>query len=77
MLGANTSHLGTALSAAPVSHLAFFGSLVAMEGSFLMYYREWTLFQVLPVIGAIGAVIWLSGTRALGEVQSRRMAGER
>ena len=55
----------------------FFASVVAMEGAFLMYYRQWTLFQLLPIAGGIGAAIWLSGTKALGEVQSRRMAGER
>lgn len=76
-MGANAAHLPTALAAAPLSHAAFFASVVAMEGAFLMYYRQWTLFQLLPVAGGIGAVIWLSGTKALGEVQSRRMAGER
>ena len=76
-MGANMSHLPTALAASPVSHVVFFASLVAMEGAFLMYYYKWTLFQLLPVAGGIGASIWLSGTKALGEVQSRRMAGER
>lgn len=76
VLGANLSHLPTALATAPVSHVVFFGSLVAMEGAFFMYYKSWTLFQFLPVAGGIGASIWLSGTKALGEVQSRRMAGE-
>lgn len=77
LTGANASHLPTALAAAPVSHAVFFASVVAMEGAFFMYYRQWTLFQLLPVAGGIGAAIWLSGTKALGEVQSRRMAGER
>lgn len=76
VLGANLSALPTALAAAPVSHAVFFASLLGMEGAFFMYYSKWTLFQLLPVAGGIGAAIWLSGTKALGEVQSRRMAGE-
>lgn len=48
-----------------------------MEGAFFMYYLRWTLFELLPVTGGLGAAIWLSGTKALGEVQGRRMAGER
>ncbi|KAI1815229.1 Oligosaccharyltransferase subunit Ribophorin II-domain-containing protein [Poronia punctata] len=77
VLGANVAHLPRALSAAPLAHGAFFGSLVALEGVFYLYYVSWTLFQVLPVIGLVGAVTFLSGTKALGEVQSRRLAGER
>ena len=49
-----------------------------MEAAFLLYYQgSWNLFQVLPVIGAVAAAAALSGPRALGEVQSRRLAGER
>jgi oligosaccharyltransferase complex subunit delta (ribophorin II) len=48
-----------------------------MEFVFFMYYTSWNLFQTLPVIGAVAAVTVLSGTKALGEVQSRRLAGER
>ncbi|PKS12833.1 hypothetical protein jhhlp_001045 [Lomentospora prolificans] len=76
-LGANLSHLQPALSAAPLSHAVFFGSIVAMEGAFFMYYKSWTLGQLLPAVGAIGTISFLSGTKALGEVQSRRLAGER
>jgi oligosaccharyltransferase complex subunit delta (ribophorin II) len=50
---------------------------VALEGVFYLYYVSWNLFQVLPVIGVVGAATFLSGTKALGEVQSRRLAGER
>lgn len=77
LLGANVNHLPKALSTAPVSHALFFGSIVAMEFVFFLYYTTWNLFQVLPVIGVVGAVTVLSGTKALGEVQSRRLAGER
>jgi oligosaccharyltransferase complex subunit delta (ribophorin II) len=66
-----------AFSTAPVSHAAFFGSIVAMEYVFFMYYSSWNLFTTLPVIGVVGAVTFLSGTKALGEVQNRRLAGER
>ncbi|RWA12591.1 hypothetical protein EKO27_g2523 [Xylaria grammica] len=76
-LGANVSHLQRALRDAPIAHGVFFGSLVALEGVFYLYYVSWTLFQVLPVIGVVGAATFLSGVKALGEVQSRRLAGER
>ncbi|KIH90040.1 oligosaccharyltransferase complex subunit delta (ribophorin II) [Sporothrix brasiliensis 5110] len=77
LLGANLAHLSKALSAAPLSHAAFFGSILAMEGVFFLYYTSWNLFQMLPVAGIVGAVAVLSGTKALGEVQARRLAGER
>jgi len=50
---------------------------VAMEGIFFLYYRNWTLFQTLPAAGVVGLVAFLSGSKALSEVQSRRLAGER
>ena len=77
LLGANVGHLSKALSAAPVSHAAFFGSILAMEGVFVLYYTSWNLFQTLPVAIIVGFVTVLSGTKALGEVQARRLAGER
>lgn len=76
-LGANLDHLPKALNAAPISHAAFLGSIVAMEGVFFMYYTRWNLFQTLPVAGAVGIVAVLSGVKALGEVQGRRLKGER
>lgn len=48
-----------------------------MEGVFFLYYSQWKLFQVLPVIGVVGVTAFLSGTKALGEVQARRLAGQR
>ncbi|KAH6651148.1 Oligosaccharyltransferase subunit Ribophorin II-domain-containing protein [Chaetomium tenue] len=76
-LGGNLNHLSKAIGVAPLSHAAFFGSIMAMEFVFFMYYTSWNLFQVLPVMGVVGAVAVLSGTKALGEVQARRLAGER
>ncbi|EKD21783.1 uncharacterized protein L3040_005293 [Drepanopeziza brunnea f. sp. 'multigermtubi'] len=76
-LGANLSHLSKAFGAAPVSHGLFFGSILSMEGLFFLYYCNWTLFQTLPAAGVIGLIAFLSGSKALSEVQSRRMAGER
>ncbi|KAI1184178.1 Oligosaccharyltransferase subunit Ribophorin II-domain-containing protein [Nemania serpens] len=76
-LGANVSHLQRALRDAPIAHGVFFGSLVALEGVFYLYYINWTLFQVIPVVGIVSAATFLSGAKALGEVQSRRLAGER
>ncbi|KAH7313514.1 Dolichyl-diphosphooligosaccharide--protein glycosyltransferase subunit Swp1 [Stachybotrys elegans] len=77
MLGGNVDHLQKALSTAPVSHAVFFGSIMAMEGVFFLYYTTWKLLDTLPFMLAIGGVAFLSGTKALGEVQSRRLAGER
>jgi len=76
-LGANLDHLAKAAGAAPISHSLFFGSILAMEGIFYLYYYNWTLFQTLPAAGVVGLVAFLSGSKALSEVQSRRLAGER
>ncbi|KAK8061567.1 oligosaccharyltransferase subunit ribophorin ii [Apiospora phragmitis] len=76
-LGGNVAHLQKAFSTAPVSHGIFYGSIMAMEFVFYMYYSSWNLFQVLPVIGVVGVTALLSGSKALGEVQGRRLAGER
>jgi oligosaccharyltransferase complex subunit delta (ribophorin II) len=76
-LGANLDHLAKAAGAAPISHSVFFGSILAMEGIFYLYYYNWTLFQMLPAAGLVGLVAFLSGSKALSEVQSRRLAGER
>ncbi|CAG9988396.1 unnamed protein product [Clonostachys byssicola] len=77
LLGANVSHIGEALSSAPISHIAFFGSIISMEGVFFLYYSSWNLFATLPAAGIVGIVAFLSGTKALGEVQRRRLAGKR
>lgn len=76
-LGANANHLSEAMSKAPAAHAVFLASIFGMEGIFFMYYRSWTLFQTLPPAAVAGAVAILSGSRALGEVQSRRLAGKR
>ena len=76
-LGANLDHLQQAFGAAPLSHTTFLGSIIAMEYVFFLYYSTWNLFTALPVIGVVGAVTFLSGAKALGEVQNRRLAGER
>ncbi|CAG8949761.1 hypothetical protein HYFRA_00004084 [Hymenoscyphus fraxineus] len=77
LLGANLSHLPKATAAAPISHSLFFSSILGMEGIFFLYYYNWSLFEMLPVAGVIGLVTFLSGSKALSEVQSRRLAGER
>ncbi|KAG9567934.1 hypothetical protein KCU71_g3178, partial [Aureobasidium melanogenum] len=76
-LGANFNHLSKAMNAAPISHALFFGSIIAMEFIFFLYYSSWTLFQILPPAGLVGTVAFLSGSKALGEVQQRRLAGLR
>ncbi|KAF2141001.1 uncharacterized protein K452DRAFT_272777 [Aplosporella prunicola CBS 121167] len=77
MLGANLNHAGKALGSAPISHGLFFGSIVALEGIFFLYYTCWNLFQTLPAAAAVGAIAYISGSRALSEVQERRLAGLR
>nr|POE77571.1 isoform 2 of dolichyl-diphosphooligosaccharide--protein glycosyltransferase subunit 2 [Quercus suber] len=76
-IGGNLDHAGKAFGANPAAHGLFFGSIVAMEGVFFMYYLSWNLFQTLPVAGVVAVVAYVSGSRALTEVQDRRLAGER
>jgi len=76
-LGANADHLGKALGSAPISHALFYGSILAMEGIFFLYYTSWNLFQTLPAAAIAGTVAFISGSRALSEVQERRLAGLR
>ncbi|TKA23415.1 hypothetical protein B0A50_07291 [Salinomyces thailandicus] len=76
-LGGNLGHVSAAFGAAPVAHGVFVGSLLAMEGVFFAYYIGWNLFQTLPVAGVVGIVAFVSGGRALTEVQERRVKGER
>lgn len=73
----NLNHLSVALKAAPVPHIVFVSSVIGLEGIFFMYYTSWTLFQMLPPSLIVGAVAFLSGSRALSEVQERRLAGLR
>ena len=76
-LGGNLKHLPQALGSAPLSHALFVGSVRAMEGLFFLYYTRWNLFQVLPVAVGLGGVAFYSGSRALSEVQERRLKGVR
>ncbi|KEF62753.1 uncharacterized protein A1O9_00726 [Exophiala aquamarina CBS 119918] len=76
-LGSNINHVTKALSDAPVSHALFVGSVVGIEGIFFLYYTSWNLFKTLPVLSAFGLVAFLSGSKALTEVQERRLAGLR
>ena len=76
-LGANANHVSKAMGNAPVSHALFYGSIMAMEGIFFLYYTSWNLFQTLPAAAVVGVVAFLSGSRALSEVQERRLAGLR
>jgi len=76
-LGANLDHLPVALKSASLPHVIFVGSIIGLEGIFFMYYTCWTLFQTLPAVLAVGSITFLSGSRALSEVQGRRLAGLR
>ncbi|KAL8703220.1 MAG: hypothetical protein Q9201_003606 [Fulgogasparrea decipioides] len=76
-LGANLNHSSKAFRSSPVSHATFFLSILAMEGIFFKYYTSWNLFKTLPAAALVGLVTFLSGSRALREVQGRRLAGLR
>jgi oligosaccharyltransferase complex subunit delta (ribophorin II) len=71
------NHVSVALKSAPLAHILFVSSLIGMEGIFFMYYTSWNLFQTLPPAIAVSAIAFLSGSRALSEVQDRRLAGLR
>lgn len=77
LLGANLAQAGEAINNQPVAHALFFGSILAIEGVFVLYYTSWNLFQTLPAVAIVGAVAYISGSRALTEVQERRLAGRR
>ena len=64
-LGANVNHISEALQSAPISHAFFYTSIIGIEGIFFLYYTSWNLFQTLPVLFAVGAITFLSGSRAL------------
>ncbi|KAK7743527.1 hypothetical protein SLS53_004061 [Cytospora paraplurivora] len=76
-LGANLSSLPKALGAAPLSHTTFFGSIFAIEFVYFLYHRGLSLGHILVPVAVLGTTAVLSGTKALGEVQRRRLAGER
>ncbi|KAF3762259.1 hypothetical protein M406DRAFT_357376 [Cryphonectria parasitica EP155] len=75
--GANVSQLPKAVGAAPVSYATFLGSIVAMEFVYFLYHRGLSLGHILVPVAVLSTTTVLSGMRALGEVQSRRLAGER
>jgi len=77
LLSANLNHVSTALKSAPFAHSIFVSSILGMEGIFFMYYTSWNLFQALPPAFLVGTVAYISGSRALSEVQERRLAGLR
>lgn len=76
-LGANLSSLPKALGAAPLSHATFFGSILGIEFVYFLYHRGMSLGHILLPVAVLGTITVLSGMKALGEVQSRRLAGQR
>lgn len=76
-LGGNLNHLSKAFQSSPVSHTLFYSSIVGIEGVLFLYYTRWNLFQTLPVLFGVGTITFLSGSRALSEVQERRLTGLR
>lgn len=75
-LGGNVSSLPTAFSTSPISHPVFIGSLLTLEGIFVMYYLKWSLFKTLAAALCVAPVAFLSGSRALREVRGRRVRGD-
>lgn len=76
-LGANLNHMQQAFGTSPIPHTLYIGSILALEGILFMYYTSWNLFQMLPAAAGVGLITFLSGSRALREVQERRFAGFR
>ncbi|KAF2212462.1 hypothetical protein CERZMDRAFT_68084 [Cercospora zeae-maydis SCOH1-5] len=76
-LGGNISHAGKAFGTAPVAHGLFLGSVFGLEGVFFLYYSAWKLGPTLSAAAVLGVVAYVSGSKALTEVQERRLNGER
>ncbi|RMZ91058.1 hypothetical protein DV736_g1696, partial [Chaetothyriales sp. CBS 134916] len=76
-LGVNVAQLSKAISDAPLSHVLFLGSIMSIESTLFLYFLSWRLFSVLPILAFLGIVAYISGSRALTEVQERRLAGLR
>ena len=75
--GMNLNHLPSAVQKAPLAYTGFLGGVLALEGLFFAYYLGMTLFTLLPLALALGTITFISGSRALSEVQDRRLAGKR
>ena len=76
-LGGNVNHVGEAFQRAPIAHAGFLGGIVTMEVIFAAYYVGLGLFKALPATAIAGSIVFVSGSRALGEVQNRRLSGKR
>ncbi|GIZ39445.1 hypothetical protein CKM354_000282700 [Cercospora kikuchii] len=76
-LGGNISHAGKAFGTAPIAHGLFLGSVFGLEGVFFLYYSAWKLGPTLSAAAVLGVVAYVSGSKALTEVQERRLNGER
>ncbi|PSR94178.1 hypothetical protein BD289DRAFT_494833 [Coniella lustricola] len=75
--GANLNHLAKAIGASPLSYTTFLGSIVGLEFVYFLYHRGLSLGHILVPVAVLSTTTVLSGMRALGEVQGRRLAGER
>lgn len=76
-LGGNISHASKAFSTAPIAHGLFLGSVFGLEGVFFLYYSAWKLGPTLTAAAVLGVVAYVSGSKALTEVQERRLSGQR
>ncbi|KAK9314652.1 hypothetical protein V1524DRAFT_447818 [Lipomyces starkeyi] len=75
-LGVMPSMLLTALGSSPLGHLGFFTSIVAIEIAFFNYYVGSTIFNLIAQVSVLAPIAFLSGSRALRELRSRRLKGE-
>lgn len=73
----NFNHAFEAFEKQPVAYGTFIASLLSLEGIFFLYFLGWKLLTILPMVGVVGCVTFISGSRALSEVQERRLAGKR
>ncbi|KAI9254240.1 Oligosaccharyltransferase subunit Ribophorin II-domain-containing protein [Sporodiniella umbellata] len=52
--------------------VSFLGSLIAIEYLFYLYWTHLSLFQMLPYLGGLCLAAFITGQRALTQVQERR-----
>lgn len=59
-----------------VSIVAFLASLGAIEYVFYLYWTRLNLFETLPYLAGLAALTFITGQRALSQVQAKRLANQ-
>ncbi|ORZ03941.1 Dolichyl-diphosphooligosaccharide--protein glycosyltransferase subunit Swp1 [Syncephalastrum racemosum] len=59
-----------------VSIIAFLASLGAIEYVFYLYWTRLNLFQTLPYLAGLVAITFITGQRALTQVQAKRLSSQ-